>query len=62
MNSTLAIHGGSKTVTEPLLGWPCFDENAIHAVEAVLRSGKVNYWTGPKGMEFEEKIRCLARQ
>lgn len=56
MNPTLAIHGGPKAVTEPLLGWPHFDENAIQAVEAVLRSGKVNYWTGPKGMEFEEKF------
>ena len=25
-------------------------------MEAVLRSGKVNYWTGPKGMEFEKKF------
>jgi len=25
-------------------------------VEEVLRSGKVNYWTGPKGMEFEKKF------
>ena len=28
----------------------------LHAVEAVLRSGKVNYWTGRKGMEFEKKF------
>jgi dTDP-4-amino-4,6-dideoxygalactose transaminase len=52
---TLAIHGGPKAVTNKLAGWPQFDENAIRAVEAVLRSGKVNYWTGKKGMEFEEK-------
>ncbi|GAH42310.1 unnamed protein product, partial [marine sediment metagenome] len=26
------------------------------AVQDVLRSGKVNYWTGPKGMEFEKKF------
>lgn len=25
-------------------------------MEEVLRSGKVNYWTGPKGMEFEKKF------
>jgi dTDP-4-amino-4,6-dideoxygalactose transaminase len=24
-------------------------------VEDVLRSGKVNYWTGPRGMEFEKR-------
>jgi len=52
---TLAINGGPKAVTNKLAGWPQFDEQAIRAVEAVLRSGKVNYWTGKKGMEFEEK-------
>ena len=50
----LAVNGGTKTVTNKLAGWPKFDENAIRAVEAVLRSGKVNYWTGPNGMEFEK--------
>ena len=53
---TLAINGGPKAVTNKLAGWPQFDEQAIRAVEAVLRSGKVNYWTGRKGMEFEEKF------
>ena len=42
----LAIDGGPKAVTNKLIGWPNFDEKAIHAVEAVLRSGKINYWTG----------------
>jgi dTDP-4-amino-4,6-dideoxygalactose transaminase len=51
----LAIDGGPKAVSNKLAGWPQFDENAIRAVEAVLRSGKVNYWTGPKGMEFEKQ-------
>jgi len=51
----LAVNGGPKAVTRKLQGWPCFDENAIRSVEAVLRSGKVNYWTGRKGMEFEQK-------
>jgi len=52
----LAIEGGPKAVTNKLAGWPQFDERAIKAVEQVLRSGKVNYWTGPKGMEFEKKF------
>ncbi len=56
MASTLAIDGGPKAVTNKLTGWPRFDEKAIKAVEDVLRSGKVNYWTGPKGMEFERKF------
>jgi dTDP-4-amino-4,6-dideoxygalactose transaminase len=52
----VAIEGGPKAVTNKLQGWPQFDENAIKAVEAVLRSGKVNYWTGKRGMEFEQKF------
>ncbi len=54
MKDTLAINGGDKTVTNTLVGWPKLDDKAIAAVEAVLRSGKINYWTGPKGMEFEK--------
>lgn len=56
MAESLAINGGSKAVTNKLAGWPSFDEKAISAVQEVLRSGKVNYWTGPKGMEFERKF------
>ncbi len=52
----LAIDGGPKAVTNALPHWPAFDENAIRAVEQVLRSGKVNYWTGPNGMEFEQRF------
>ncbi len=56
MSDRLAIEGGSKAVTNKLAPWPQFDESAIKAVEDVLRSGKVNYWTGPRGMEFERKF------
>jgi dTDP-4-amino-4,6-dideoxygalactose transaminase len=56
MAEQLAIDGGPKAVTNKLAGWPSFDEKAISAVQEVLRSGKVNYWTGPKGMEFERKF------
>lgn len=55
-NTALAIKGGPKAVTNKLQGWPHFDEKAIKAVEAVLRSGKVNYWTGKQGMEFEKRF------
>ncbi len=55
-SAKLAIDGGSKSVTNTLTGWPQFDESAIRAVENVLRSGKVNYWTGPNGMEFEKRF------
>ena len=56
MTKELAIDGGPKAVTNQLAGWPQFDEKAIQDVEKVLRSGKVNYWTGPHGMEFERKF------
>jgi len=56
MSKQLAIKGGPKAVTNKLQGWPQFDENAIKAVEEVLRSGKVNYWTGKRGMEFEKQF------
>jgi len=56
MTEKLAIDGGRKSVTNKLTPWPQFDEHAIKAVEQVLRSGKVNYWTGPKGMEFEKRF------
>ena len=50
----LAVDGGPRAVTKALPPWPQFDESAIAAATEVLRSGKVNYWTGRKGMEFEE--------
>lgn len=56
MSEKLAIHGGPKTMEGPLPGWPAFDEKTIQAVTEPLRTGKVNYWTGTKGMEFEEKF------
>jgi len=52
----LALDGGPKAVTNKLAGWPQFSEKAIESVQQVLRSGKVNYWTGPKGMEFEKNF------
>jgi dTDP-4-amino-4,6-dideoxygalactose transaminase len=53
LREKLAIEGGPRAVRDKLPGWPQFSEEAIRAVEEVLRSGKVNYWTGPRGMEFE---------
>ena len=56
MSEKLAIHGGPKAVRNKLIGWPRFDDATINAVVEVLKSGKMNYWTGPKGMEFEKKF------
>ena len=35
--------------------WPFFDEDELEAVQRVLRSGKVNYWTGTEAREFERE-------
>jgi len=56
ISQKLAIDGGPKAATNKRVGWPQFAEEGIKAVEQVLRSGKVNYWTGPKGMEFEKRF------
>ena len=36
--------------------WPAFDAEEIEAVAAVLRSGRVNYWTGEEGRAFEREF------
>jgi dTDP-4-amino-4,6-dideoxygalactose transaminase len=35
--------------------WPFFEQDEIDAVVAVLKSGKVNYWTGEEGKNFEKE-------
>jgi len=36
--------------------WPCFAEEEIQAAVKVLRSGRVNYWTGEEGRLFEREF------
>jgi dTDP-4-amino-4,6-dideoxygalactose transaminase len=36
--------------------WPNYDEDEIEAVKIVLKSGKVNYWTGCQGRSFEREF------
>jgi dTDP-4-amino-4,6-dideoxygalactose transaminase len=38
---------------EDFPGWPVFDDEQRAAVETVLKSGRVNYWTGSEGRRFE---------
>jgi dTDP-4-amino-4,6-dideoxygalactose transaminase len=52
----LAIDGGPRTLDAPLPGWPTFAQDEIDAAAGVLRSGKVNYWTGTEGREFEREF------
>jgi dTDP-4-amino-4,6-dideoxygalactose transaminase len=51
----LAIDGGTPTVEKPLPRWPSFGTEEIEAAAAVLASGKVNYWTGEEGHQFERE-------
>jgi dTDP-4-amino-4,6-dideoxygalactose transaminase len=45
-----------QIATEPFPSWPHFAEDEIMAAAAVLRSGKVNYWTGNEGRRFEAEF------
>ena len=36
--------------------WPVIAEDEISAVAEVLRSGKINYWTGDLGKNFESEF------
>lgn len=49
----LAVDGGTPIRTTPLAPWPVFDDEICAASDRVLRSGKVNYWTGNEGKLFE---------
>ncbi|GAB6187888.1 DegT/DnrJ/EryC1/StrS family aminotransferase [Thermopirellula anaerolimosa] len=52
----LASEGGSPAIARTLPTWPAFDEEEIAAAAAVLRSGRVNYWTGDQTRRFEEEF------
>lgn len=51
----LAIDGGNPVRIEPFAPWPHFDDELCNASTQVLRSGKVNYWTGNEGRLFERE-------
>jgi len=40
----------------PVAPWPYFEADEIEAAASVLRSGKVNYWTGQEGRLFEAEF------
>jgi hypothetical protein len=46
-----------RTVIASLgVSWPFFGDDEIEAAVRVLRFGKVNYWTGSEGREFEREF------
>ena len=36
--------------------WPSFNEEQIEIISSILRGGKVNYWTGSEGKNFEKEF------
>jgi dTDP-4-amino-4,6-dideoxygalactose transaminase len=55
-NSKLAINAGKPVRKHPFAPWPQFSADELAAACAVLRSGKVNYWTGEEGVLFEKEF------
>ena len=49
----LAIEGGQPLRKLPFAPWPSFSLEEIAAATRVLESGRVNYWTGDEGRQFE---------
>jgi hypothetical protein len=56
LKSKLAIEGGSAVRTGAFAPWPYFAADEVEAAAAVLRSGKVNYWTGEEGKQWEREF------
>ena len=56
VGNELAVEGGSALRNRPVAPWPHFGHEEIEAAAAVLRSGKVNYWTGEEGRLFEHEF------
>ena len=56
----LAMHGAVPVRRKPIPAWPVFGEEDIAAVTAVLRSGRVNYWTGEETRKFEQEFAAMA--
>jgi len=55
-NAELAINAGVPVRKQPFAPWPEFGAEEFEAAAAVLRSGKVNYWTGEEGIQFEKEF------
>lgn len=59
-SARLAIDGGVAVRTAAIPKWPAFDRADVAAVEDVLISGRVNYWTGVEGRKFEQEFAAWA--
>jgi len=52
--SDMPVLDGKKTV--PFPSWPLYTQDELDAASRVLQSGRVNYWTGTEGREFEQEF------
>lgn len=48
--------GDRRLLNTPFSSWPSFSEQEIEAASNVLRSNRVNYWTGDEGRNFETEF------
>jgi dTDP-4-amino-4,6-dideoxygalactose transaminase len=56
----LAIDGGQCVRTRKFAPWPSLSEDEVEAASVVLRSGKLNYWTGEEVRQFEKEFASFA--
>jgi len=56
IQTRLAIEGGQPLRKRPFATWPSFSKEEIIAATRILESGKVNYWTGDEGRQFESEF------
>jgi dTDP-4-amino-4,6-dideoxygalactose transaminase len=56
MLTQLVIEGGQPIREFPFAPWPSFESSEIEAAVSVLRSAKINYWTGNEGRLFEKEF------
>ncbi len=54
MCTLISVSLGGVTVVKSL--WPRFEDDELVAVQRVLSSGRVNYWNGSEGREFEREF------
>jgi dTDP-4-amino-4,6-dideoxygalactose transaminase len=60
LEARLAADGGEPVRKSAFAPWPYFEAGDIDAAARVLKSGKVNYWTGEEGRRFEEEFAASA--
>lgn len=50
----------TSLLNTPFPPWPCFSDEEVAVVSRVLKSNRVNYWTGVEGREFEREFAAWA--